>query len=205
MRARRQHRPRAGLDQDLLGQAHDHGTRPAGHGGVHGIGDHLGGLIGVIESEDLLGRRREPAVQVEFLEGLATSLGGGDEADEHDERRSVLVGGVDGDHDVRGTGTAGDHGDPGDAGHAALGHGHVAGSALLAADDGGDGRIVEAIEHIEVGLAGDQVGTLDAVGFELLDEEMTGGKRRGVVHGFMLIILLSHVGRLLNIRSHNAV
>ena len=173
----RQRRGGRALGQHLLGQADDDGTRPAGHRGVQGIGDHLGGLVGIIEDEDLLRRRAEPPGEVELLEGLPTAVGGGDEADEDDERGRVLVGGVDGGHDVRGTGTAGDHRDPRHPGHPPLGHGHVPGPALLAADDRGDRRIVESVEDIEVGLARDEVGAADAVGLELADDEVAGGQR----------------------------
>src|SRR5699024_7772787 len=77
---------------------------------------------------------------------------------------------------------SGDHGDAGHTGHPPLGDGHIGGPALLAADDRGDGRIVEAVDDVEIGLARHQIGAADPVGFELLDDEMAGGKRRGSVH-----------------------
>ncbi|SIH07208.1 Uncharacterised protein [Mycobacteroides abscessus subsp. abscessus] len=142
---------------------------------MEGIDDHLGGLVGIVEDEDLLRRRSEPRGKVELLERLTPARGGGDEADEDDERGRILVGGVDGGHDVRRPRPAGDHGDAGDPGHPPLGHGHVAGTALLPAHDGLDRGVVEAVEDVEVRLPGHEIRPPHSVGLELLDDEMAGG------------------------------
>ena len=163
----------------LLRQPDDDRAGAAGDRGVHGVGDDPGGGGGVVEDEHLLRRRPEPAAEVELLERLAPAHLGGDEADEHDERGGVLVGVVDCDHDVRGARPAGHHGDAGSAGEAALGDGHVAGAALLPAHDGADRGVVEAVEHVEVGLPGHAVDPVDAVALELPDDEVAGRARSG--------------------------
>ena len=209
MHARGQHRSRTRADEDLFGQTDDDGTGPPGRGGVHGVDDHLGGLIGVIEGEHLLRGRGEPAVQIEFLEGFAAAMIGGDEADEDDERGRILVGGVDSDLDVRRTGTTRDHGDAGHSGHPPLGDGHICGPALLAADDRGDSRIAESVDDVEIRLAGNQISASDSVCFEFLDDEMTCRKRRGGVHTPCLssfrLLWLSQLPTTLPIRNCEVV
>ena len=186
--ARRDGRGGGGDKLRVLRQADDDRAGPAGGGGVHGVGDDRGGLIGVVEDEGLLHGRAEPAGQVELLEGLAPAVAGGDKAGEDDERGGVLVGGVGGDHDIGSTRPAGDHRDARPAGHAALGHRHEARTGLLAAGDRADRRIVQAVEHIQVGLAGHAVDALDALGFELGDDEVpsrAGGRGIGAGGGVL--------------------
>src|SRR5699024_5856445 len=99
------------------------------------------------------------------------------EADEEDERRRVLPGGVDGDHRVRRTRTAGDHGDARTPGQPGLGQGHEPGTALLTADDRVDGGVVESVEDVEVALAGHRVDPFDARGLQGGDDEVAGRTR----------------------------
>ena len=110
----------------------------------------------VIDGEHALRRRGEPFGDAELLERLAGPVGDRNEADEEDECGRILPCSVEGDHRVRRTGTAGDHGYAGPSGQAGFGHGHEPGAAFLSAHDGLDGGVIETVEHVEVGLAGDR-------------------------------------------------
>src|SRR5699024_3680201 len=83
------------------------------------FGGELAGAVLVVDGDHAFRGRGEPLGQAELLEGFARPVRGRHEADEEDERRRVLPGGVDGDHRNRRTRTARDHGDartPGQAG-----------------------------------------------------------------------------------------
>ena len=167
-------------DEDVFGQADDDGSGPAGRGDAQGIGGEFAGAVLVVDGDDTFGRRGEPLGQTELREGLAGSVGERDEADEEDECGRILPCGVDGDHRVRRPGPAGDHGDSGAACQSSLGEGHEPGPALLAAHDGLDRGIVEAVEDVEVGLAGDRVDAFDPRVLQGVDDEVAGRVRHGV-------------------------
>ena len=57
----------------------------------------------------------------------------------------------------------------------ALAVGHHRRAAFLAADDGADRRIVQRVEHGEIGFAGHAKDALDAVGLERLDDQLSAG------------------------------
>ena len=164
------------LLDDVLGKTNDDRARAAARGEVEGVADVLGGAGGVVKDHDALGRRTEPCAQVELLERLAVAVGDRDEADEEDHRGGVLVGGVDSDEGVRSTRTARHHAHTGNFGETAFGECHEAGATFLAAHDRLNRGVMEAVEHIEVALARNSVDALDALRFELLDEQVAAGE-----------------------------
>lgn len=98
-----------------------------------------------------------------------------DESDEQDQRGGVLPGEVEADEGVGGARAAGDHGDAGSAGGLAHGLGHVGRATFLAADDVGDGGVVETVEKVEVAFAGDAEYAVDAVRLQGCGDEMACG------------------------------
>lgn len=164
---------RRGLADDVLGQADDDGARAARRRHPQRLARHLGGARRVVEHVHALGLGAEPGREVELLEGEAVAVGHRDEPDEEHERRRVLVRRVHGDHGVRRTRSARHHGHAGDAREAPLGEGHEPGPALLPADDGAHGGVVQSVEDVEEALAGHEVGPLDAGGGELLDDAVS--------------------------------
>ena len=127
------------LVQYVFRQADDDGARTALGGQVEGFGDHAAGTGGVVKHIDAFSLGAEPRFDVEFLERLAVPVAGGDQADEQHQGSSILPGGVDADECISSGRTAGNHGDTRPAGGFAVGFGHVAGTAFLAAHDGVDG------------------------------------------------------------------
>ena len=113
----RQHRRRGHDAQHVLGQGQHHRAGPALHRGVEGAGDVLGQAVGVVHLGDPLGEAERAGAEhlpvVDFLEGLAVALLARHLADEDDERRRVLEGGVDADRGVARARAAGDEAVPG--------------------------------------------------------------------------------------------
>ena len=109
---------------------------------------------------------------VDLLERLAPHHLATDLADQEDQWRRVLVGGVHPACGVRRPRAARDHADPRPAGELAVGVGHVGGPDLVAAGDEPDRGVVERVEHGQIALAGNAEGQLDSVDDELVDEEL---------------------------------
>ena len=133
--------------------------------------DELGDPVGAVDLLDPLRHRPEHVAVVDLLERLAPHHPAADLADQEDQRRRVLIGGVDPARGVGGAGAARDHADPGPAGELAVGVGHVRGSDLVAAGDEPQRGVVERVEHGQVALAGNAEGQLGPVDDELIDEE----------------------------------
>ena len=148
---------------------------------MEGAGDVLGQTVGVVHLGDPLGEaeraRAEHLPVVDFLEGLAVALLACHLADEDDEGRRILEGGVDADRGVARAGAAGDEADTRPAAQLALRLGHVARTAFVAAGDEADllAVLVEAVEGSEEALAGNAEGGVDALGDQRLDQGMAGG------------------------------
>ena len=96
----------------------------------------------------------------------------GDLADEQDQRRRVLVGGVHADGGLRRAGPARDHADPRPAGQLAVGLGRIRGARFVPARDQADRRLVQPVEQLEVALAGDAERELRAVDRELVGQQL---------------------------------
>src|SRR5262249_6709561 len=98
-------------------------------------------------------------------------------ADQEDDRRRVLRGGVDADRSVGRARAAGDQRDAGAAGELAVGVGHVRGATLVPADDEPDpvARVVEPVQDGQVALARDAEDVVDALGQKALDQDLAAG------------------------------
>ena len=124
-----------GLTDDVFRQPDDHRTRPAAAGREERLGHGLRRARRVVEHEHPLGGGAEPAAEVELLERLALAVGGGHQADEQEQRGTVLPCLVNTDHGVRRTGAAGDHRDPGPCGELPVRFRRIRGPALVPAHD----------------------------------------------------------------------
>src|SRR5581483_4726752 len=111
----------------------------------------------------------------ELLKRLAAEVTPGNLADEEDERRRVLVGGVDADGGVRRTGRACDEADPRAPRELAVGVGHVRGAGLVTRRVESDRRVRDRVEDAEIALARDAKGGVDTVDDQLVDEDARGG------------------------------
>ena len=138
----------------------------------------LGDARGVVHLGRPLRDGAEDRRVVELLEGIAAGVATRHLADEEDQRRRVLVGGVHADGRVRRARAARDEADPRPARELAVGLGHVRCGSLVAARDQPDRRVVERVEHRQVALAGDAEGQLDAVQLELVDERLAAASHR---------------------------
>src|SRR5208282_6364935 len=110
-----------------------------------------------------------------LLEGSAADHRPLDLTDEQDHRSGIVLGDVDA---VRGVGrarTAGDEAYAGPAGQATFGQRHHRGPRLLTADGDLDRRVVHGVERGKIRLARNAVDPLDALGRELVDENLPAG------------------------------
>ena len=88
----------------------------------------------------------------------------------------ILHGDVDAGRGVGGAGAARDEADAGLAGQPAVAIGHHRGAAFLPADDGADAvRIVQRVEHGQIGFARHAIDAVDAVGLERFDDQLSAG------------------------------
>ena len=135
-----------------------------------------GNARGVVDLHHPFGHVAEEALVIDFLKGLALAGVGSHLANEQDKRRRILHGDVDTRRSVGCTGTAGDEADARPAGQPSVAIRHHRGATFLAADDGADAaRIMQRVEHREVGLARHAIDAVDAVGFKRFDNQFSAG------------------------------
>ncbi len=119
--------------------------------------------------------RAEHGAVVELLECLALAHLARDLADEHDERRGVLLGDVDAGRGIGGARPAGAEHHARPAGDLADRLRHHGGAALLPADREIDRPVVEGVERGEIALARHAEYVLHAVHDELVDQNFAAG------------------------------
>jgi hypothetical protein len=143
---------------------------------MKGAGDRLGGLLGLVHLDDLLGDVREEAGIVLLLEGEAAEILAFDLADQHDDRCRVVIGGMEGDEAVREAGPARHHGDAGSLAQPPVRHRHEAGACLVAAHHDTD-RVAldERAGEPNIALAGHAIDLVDVVRFEAFRQEAGDG------------------------------
>ncbi len=158
------------LDLDLrglhvLGQGEDHRPGPPRGRDVEGAGDHFRDPFGVVDLRRPFGEFAEHAAEIDLLERLAFHHPARDLADEQDHRRRILIGGMYRDAGVGRARRPGDETDARPAGQLAMGFGHVAGAAFVAADDQFEpiGHVVKRVQHRQVTFAGDAKRPLRAM------------------------------------------
>ncbi len=161
-----------GFDQHVLGQRDHHRARTARGGDVESARDQFGNALDLVDFGDPLGLRAEDGAVVHFLEGFALAHAALDLADEQDHRGRVLLGDVHAGQRVGGARAAGHHADAGFAGQLAMGVRHHGGATFLTADGDLDVGVVQAVQHRQVALAGNAENVFDALGDELVDEDV---------------------------------
>jgi hypothetical protein len=166
---------RGGFGQHVFGQRDHHRAGPARGGDMEGARHQLGHARRVVDLHHPLGHGAEDGAVVQLLEGLAAQRVARDLADEQQQRRRVLVRDVHAGRRVGGTGAARDEADAGLAGELALRLGHHGRAAFLAAHGHVDGRVVQRVEHGQKAFAGHAEELLDAVGDELVDQDLAAG------------------------------
>ena len=160
------------LREHVLRQREHDRAGPAGAGDRVRARDELGDAVDAVDLGDPLRERAEHPPVVDLLERLALLLRRGDLADEQDQRRRVLVGGVHADGGLRRAGPARDHADPRPPGQLAVGLGRIRGAGLVPARDQPDRRLVQPVEQLEVALAGHAEHELRAVHRELVGQQL---------------------------------
>ena len=89
------------LVEHVLGKGEDDGPRPPGHGGVEGVAHVFRNAARIVDLGDPLGELPEHAAVVDLLECLAIENVTAGLADEEQDRRRILEGGVDADRGMR--------------------------------------------------------------------------------------------------------
>ena len=159
-------------DEHVLGQRKHDRARPARRRDVERARHELRDPVGIVDLRHPLRHRPEHVAVVDLLECLAPHHLAGHLADQKNQGRRVLIGGVHSARGVRRPRAASDHADPRPAGELSVGVGHVRGADLVAAGDELDRSIVERVQHGQIALAGNAEGQLDPVDDELVDEEL---------------------------------
>jgi hypothetical protein len=125
----------------------------------------------LVDLRDPLGEGCEHAAVVDLLEGLALGIPARDLPDEEQERRRVLVGGVERDRGLRRAGTPRDEADPGRAGELPDGLRHRRGAAFVTARDVPDRAVAKGVQHVDVALARHAEREVGPMQGELVDED----------------------------------
>ena len=141
--------------------------------------DQLGDAPVGVHLERPLGDGREQRGQVDLLERLPVHDLVVDLPDQRDDRDRLPVGVVHRDHEVGGAGAARGHADAGTAGGAGEAVGHEPGHLLVAHGDEADRRVVvQRVEQVQRGGAGEPEDVGDALVGERLDRRVGGGRGR---------------------------
>ncbi|MGC0388810.1 hypothetical protein ACVIU7_003897 [Bradyrhizobium liaoningense] len=175
-----------GLGQHVLRQRDHHGTGAALHGDAEGARHQLRNAVGAIDLDRPFRHGAEHRLVVELLERLALAHAGVDLADEQDHRRRILHRDVDAVAGIGRAGAAGDEADAGAAGQLAIGFRHHRSAAFGPAYHDVDRAVMQRIERRQIALARHAGDALDALGDELIDQDLAPGA--GVANG--------HVGSL---------
>ena len=157
------------------GKRDHHRTRAAIGCGVERARNDLRHARGIVDFGDPFRHAAERGAIVELLQSLALFDVARDLADEHDQRRRVLLRDVDAGRRIGGARPARDEADARPPGRLADGFGHHRRAALLAADGDGDVAVVEGVEHGEIAFARDAEDMTHAVLDQLVDQDLGGG------------------------------
>ena len=153
----------------------DDGDRAGGAalGDVEGARDRLAGLLRFVDLDHQFGDVGQQAGIVLFLQRHAAGLEALDLADQHDQRRGVVIRGVQADHGVGQAGPAGDDANAGAAAaHSAVGGGHESGAAFVTANDQPHAVVVDQrVGEAEIAFAGNAIDQVDVVGFQTIDQQ----------------------------------
>ena len=177
--ARRRRRLRVLLEH-VLGQRQDHGPGPAGCRRLERPAYVLGDAARVIDLRHPLRHLAEHPPVVDLLERLAIHESARYLADEKQQRRRVLEGGVDADRCVARSRSSRHQRDSRTAGQLAASVGHVGGATLLPADDQLDpvASVVERVQHGQVAFPGDAEDLIGALGEQALHEDLAAAARK---------------------------
>ena len=126
---------------------HQHRPGAARLGQVERLGERPREVVGVLDQVGVLHDRQGDADDVGLLEGVGAHPRGAHLAGDRDQRHRVHVGVGDRGHEVGRAGPRGGRADPGPPGDLRVPFGHVAGTLLVAHQEGPDVRIVE--ERVE--------------------------------------------------------
>ena len=159
------------LDEHVLGQREHDRPRAPGRRDVERPRDELRDPVGAVDLLDPFRHRPEHLAVVDLLECLAPRHLPAHLADQEEQRRRVLKGGVDPAGGMRRARATRDHADARAARELPVGVGHVRRPDLVPAGDEPERRVVEGIEHREVALTGDAEREVGAVHDQLVDEK----------------------------------
>ncbi len=179
------------LDQHVLGNADHDRSRPAVDRGVERARNDLRHPRRIVDFRRPFGHRAEHGAVVEFLERLALAHVARDLADEHDQRRRILMRDVDAMRRIGRARAAGDETHAGPACHFADRLGHHAGAALLPANGDGEIAVMESVEHRQVALARHAEHVTHAVNLQLIDQDLGGGPHV-VLDAHRVLLALPH-------------
>ena len=162
--------------ENVLGQDHRDRTRRAAFREVKGAGHRFRGLLRLVDLDDLLGDIGQKTRVVLLLQGEAAEIAALDLADEHDERRRVVIGRVQRHHSVRQPGAARHDRNAGAVAQPPVGDRHIAGAGLVAAHDDAD-RIAfeQKARQPDIALAWYAIDLVDIMRFEAFSQQAGDG------------------------------
>lgn len=140
---------------------------------MEGLAHQLRNSPGIVDLRHPFGEGSQHPPIVDLLEGFAPQVIACHLADEEDEGRGILIGRMEADAGIGRARAAGDEADPWSSGQLAVGVGHHAGAALLAAGNEADpiARLIEGIEGCEITFPRHTEGHVGAVDQQLVDQD----------------------------------
>ena len=169
-----------GLGQHVFGQHQHHRAGAALQRRGEGTGDVFRDAAGIVNALHPLGHAAragaEELAEIHFLEGFAVAHIAAHITDQHHHGRRILERGVDADGGIGGAGAARNHQHAGLAGELAVGVGHEAGAAFLAAGDEADAITVsiQAVQHVQIAFTGYAKRHVHALGDQAFHNQMAG-------------------------------
>ena len=165
------------LDEDILGDVHQHGALTPGRGDVEGLFDRLGDLAGAHQQVVVLGDRQGDAGDVGFLEAVASDQVAGDIAGDRDDGDGVHLRGGDAGDEVGRAGSGGGEADAGASGDAGVAVGGVRGGLFVAHEHVLDvGVVAELVVERQDNAAGVAEEDINALGSEAFHQDFSAGE-----------------------------
>jgi hypothetical protein len=143
---------------------------------MEGAGHRLRRLFRLVDLDDLLGDVGQQARVVLLLQGEAAEIAALDLADQHHQRRRVVIGRMQRHHRVRQPRPARHHRDAGPIAQPPLGDRHIAGAGLVTADDDADRIALEQkAGQPDIALARHAIDLVDIMRFEAFRQQAGDG------------------------------
>ena len=161
------------LQQHILRQADDHRPGTPLHGHMIGPRDYLGNAGGIFNFRHPFGGGAKKGAIIHLLKSTAFAHAPFDLANKQNHRRGIMLGDVHTRRGIGGAGATGDKNNAGTAGEARCCLGHHRRAALLTADRHLNRRIMQSVQHSQIGFTGHTIDMAHALRLQTFHQNLS--------------------------------